>query len=462
MSIAIVLNSKDAFAHKKLDMIENGLRTCHKLLPKIAARHIQQTLDCCDRAFRQIEGPLSVETESRIKLLKVDYDFLHAAIQEPPTTSTPPPLEAPIVCELAKPRDYLGFEHEKASITQSDAIPEFLAVLEQHGLHDKIRYEFSDEGILFHHSANELYYLMEKCEALRPFIQDEDGNHMMGRYGKGKKSVKGLGEEREKQLSRLGKMRNLVKEALDAFQQLPGLLTPVKCTIKHISLKSEKAILHEVLIDKNMLGICIGENHREHVARRFLIEHMKTLKEFGVTTVFMEGLQYDTMQKYLDAYFASPGEDMPAILESFLQHLDEKKQTEEPYRYIDIVRQAKIAGIRVVGLDTSLSAKISVPNTNVIVNRHIIRATVFNYLAEKIIQHEKGPGKFAALMGRAHGSLNSMVKNVPGVADLLQCPFFYMDESLDGTSAIEANKKAKWCFHAHVYIKRPSPFVDNP
>ncbi len=132
-------------------------------------------------------------------------------------------------------------------------------------------------------------------------------------------------------------------------------------------------------------GLCIGEDHMSICSKRFLIENMAEMKANGVTTLFLEHLLADSSQKWLDEYSHSPsGSPMPPYLKNYLSLLDGCFYTDIRYNYAELVRSAKEAGIRVVAIDTTVSA---FPVTTVeLIEKRLL---AMNFVAKQIMDREK-------------------------------------------------------------------------
>ncbi|KTD08309.1 membrane-targeted effector domain-containing toxin [Legionella jamestowniensis] len=166
----------------------------------------------------------------------------------------------------------------------------------------------------------------------------------------------------------------------------------------------------------------VSEAHEDLSPKRFLIENLFYLKKQGYDTLFMEHLFNDTMQTELEHYMNSASDaEMPPSLKARLQGLDKghlfniqqlgilDKYNVQPssrqYTYTNLVMAAKKAGIRVIGIDSSLSyemQKVGIGSTQLDLPKRI---RIFNYKASSIIDEEVQSGrckKWVALMGNTH------------------------------------------------------------
>ncbi len=172
----------------------------------------------------------------------------------------------------------------------------------------------------------------------------------------------------------------------------------------------------------------VGEDHTAMSPKKFLMENMQVLKKAGFTTLFMEHLFYDDQQD-LDDYFRTG--KFSDKLKQRLDDLDNGfgvrhstgKDSEttskcwSKYNYTALVKAAREAGVRIVGIDIENVYKaqaIGVGNEQKNIDS---RLAYMNYTAQVIINREQSghSGKWCALMGNTHVRQFS---HIPGVADL--------------------------------------------
>jgi len=79
----------------------------------------------------------------------------------------------------------------------------------------------------------------------------------------------------------------------------------------------------------------------------------------------------------------------------------------------------KKAGIRVVGIDTSDSLQLVLSNDTWEENQFQKRLQTMNFVAQKIINREKGDGKFLVLTGSLHAET---AQGIAGLSQILRCP----------------------------------------
>lgn len=226
--------------------------------------------------------------------------------------------------------------------------------------------------------------------------------------------------------------------------------------------QSPQKMLDHILNELGAEGLVIGEVHRHLSPKKFIMDHMDQLKKAGVRTLFLEHLQHDCMQDLLDIYFKSPDKEMPTLLKNSLKSLDARyrlyhkdaphieKLFMEKYGFSGLVRAAKEAGIRIVGIDTTTSYAAGYESFGG--SQGVDRTKALNFVAEDIIKKEKGDGKFVVLIGNTHGWENN---GVPGVAQLLKCPFFCIADA-EETEKEEVQVNLK---NYHEQIKHVDAFL---
>lgn len=223
---------------------------------------------------------------------------------------------------------------------------------------------------------------------------------------------------------------SLVEQAKLYFRSNPAPL-PVDFTFK--AEETDKEILASVY--KEYQGLCIGEAHDHVSPKKFLIDNMETLRDLGVKTIFYEGLLYDEHQSLLDLYFDTPDAEIPILLQTLLEDRSDQYGFQRPYTHLDLLRKAKQCGIRIVGINTSVSTEACGEKQE---NPFWSRLWAMNFQAPQIIEREKGDGLYIALMGQAHAPTmtkydkddSSRIQyRSPGMADLLQCPLINIRDS---------------------------------
>lgn len=366
----------------------------------------------------------------------------------------------------------------------NDRITQVRKILEKQRLLDQLNIKIEDRPggpggpgahrISFLHSVNEITCLASKYPELAPYLFDVAGRCCFSVFGNyeaiSKNGLRGRFKTSGVHRHLWPLLDPLLKKTNQFFKQFKSPPPAVRCPIRRAALASDNLLLAEIYNNRGFKGLCIGESHAERNSKKFIVDNLEGLKKMGVTTLFMEGLGYDTMQPLLDTYFASSSDTMPVLLEARLAHVDRNWNTIAPYTYTDIVRRAKKAGIRIVGLDTIASCTIGSCDKNGNINPER-KTKLFNYVAHQIIQHEQGSGKYIALMGGGHASTYQYQSSipgeksfqVPGIANLLKCPMICIRDSKTHHSLACANipylqlTSNAWLKHVHAYLLRPNP-----
>jgi hypothetical protein len=233
----------------------------------------------------------------------------------------------------------------------------------------------------------------------------------------GKDDMTGLGSLCELSNESVNNAKKFIQQLLDVSDKV--YLNTLNLKGVSLSSNTNPSNLVESLL-ANHDGFCVGEVHSDRAPKKWIIDNMAVLKSNGVKTLFLEHLHYDTMQKDLNDYF-NAGNDikMPEILVKCLREMDAGYRIHDGnFGFLQLVKEAKNQGIRVVAIDTSVSY-LAGTSKKTGVNNRSERHRGMNALASYIIEKEKKEGKFIALMGSGHVG---KVEGVPGVADILQCP----------------------------------------
>jgi len=194
----------------------------------------------------------------------------------------------------------------------------------------------------------------------------------------------------------------------------------------------ESQLLRKLLKEEGYEGVVIGEyDHSSSSPKKFIIDNLNHLKKSGVRTLFMEHLLYDTMQADLDQYYEDvqnkKTKDMPQFIKCYLQKQDRgQRVSDEENGFYALVKAAVEAGIRVVAIDSSVSYS---EKTN--------RIPALNYLSQKIINHEKGEGKWIAFVGGAH---LTNYDSTMGIANIMGQPSVMVINGDQDEVSVEANK----------------------
>ena len=216
-----------------------------------------------------------------------------------------------------------------------------------------------------------------------------------------------------------GVREDILAFCTEAEEALQNAILPKRTYIpqKNIPLAHIPSVLLE-----NAQGFCLGEGHIFQSQIQFLINSMQDFRKLGVTKLFLEAVFYDSIiQNQLDDYFLDP--DPSAEIPLLVRY--RMSLGKYAHEHLELIRVAKRETIRIVGIDINLSYNADGSFEDPCIASRM-RLIAMNYAATQIIQHEKGEGKFIALMGAAHGSKVEYIDqglSVPGVADLLGIPF---------------------------------------
>lgn len=231
-------------------------------------------------------------------------------------------------------------------------------------------------------------------------------------------------EEKSLYLTRK-KSSELIDQATDFFEKSPHP-EPVKCNLEQ---KDFPLILDEIFKTKAFKGLCIGEHENYIAPKKLLIENMQRLKDLGVTTLFLEHIKYDVHQQELDDWFEQRITN-PVDTTEFLSRLDEKYRLFLPYSFTELVYKAHEVGIRVIAIDSSASAIAGnhCETAQSYVSSAKQRIKALNFKAIQIMT-ERISGKYIVLTGTDHGSTTLTYEKIPGISELMQCPFVIISDS---------------------------------
>lgn len=217
--------------------------------------------------------------------------------------------------------------------------------------------------------------------------------------------------------------------------------TAPACKVKAKNCRNVLDLFSKLL--RTHQGICLGERH-DDVISNYLSANMKQLKALGITTIFTEQFYY-SRQNHIDDYLQTGSVECAKKAARFPDNVASK-----PFqlffhhkRLLDAARQE---GVRVVGIDGHTDPD----------GRE--RQIEMNYLAQRVIEKEKGTGKFLALMGLVHVT-TSYNGTILGVAERIQTPsvaLFLAKDSIQKDKA--AGAKAPQ-FIATLYKSLRLPFI---
>jgi hypothetical protein len=298
------------------------------------------------------------------------------------------------------------------------------------------------------------------------FIKERNKIHI----GYSKHEIEGMGFD----IDLFKSSQKTIFEGLDNHPRATGVISPMGIMAnrpdlywqerKYLSMESEiffdtlKIIPQKKSIPFNILdrtpqaallslvkvnnGACIGEIHHDISPKKLLIESMNRLKREGVTTIFIEHLLYDHHQAELDSLHAKKQFKPSKELEAYLTAMDHghmKKHESEiisNFGYTAMIKSAIQANIRVVAVDTEVSYTSFQEGLNSH-KKQQDRYKTMNYQVNKIIDTEKGQGKWIAFVGSAH---STTCKEIPGISELLDVPSIVVED-------VRQNKKTGIVLH---------------
>lgn len=162
-------------------------------------------------------------------------------------------------------------------------------------------------------------------------------------------------------------------------------------------------------------GIVIGEAHSHTSSKKIIFDNMAFLAKNDVKVLYMEHLQTDLHQPYLDAFFKT-GQMHPDLAEFLrLQDLGHQVSTSSRYTFTYLVQEGQRHGIHIKALDC-----VATYNIKGLWNSESksVRHEMMNYAAAQIIrQHtpQTSNQKWIALTGNSHANT---FKGVAGLAEL--------------------------------------------
>lgn len=244
--------------------------------------------------------------------------------------------------------------------------------------------------------------------------------------------------------------KDLLEKALTFFRQSEKNIAPKIIDRAEFSSLSERQIIDRLL--KDYRGLCVGEDHDNISARRFLIEHLPYLYQKGVHYLFLEGLTKDELESYLSWIQTKV---LPKIIEEFKSKSTYQEKAEflrnffkNEYHYDQnekgdlktvvaaekdtLITLALLRGISVIPNDHKMSGDYFSDYYDV--NYRLLTMNYFAYhrIENQMKRHSENV-KFVALMGYGHlGEVKS--NQILGVPDLLQCPKMAIIDRLKGIS----------------------------
>lgn len=221
---------------------------------------------------------------------------------------------------------------------------------------------------------------------------------------------------------------------------------------------SDEKLIHHYLSDLDSRGLIIGESHADTTPKEFIINNMDILKKNGVTTIYLEHLFYDTMQKEIDDYLMDPNvKELPMKISAYLDRHEFtsrfgtqiKKTQYQGYGLKDVIIAAKQAGIRVVGIDTVRSYQCGFDKDFGVRNAtKLDRVKGMNFVSQEIIQKEQRAGKYLILCGFDHAGTSSKTK-IPGLNEILAIPTICIMDKNKKSSDYVKETRTEFNFDLH-------------
>ena len=178
-------------------------------------------------------------------------------------------------------------------------------------------------------------------------------------------------------------------------------------------------------------GVVIGEAHFHTSSKKIIIDNMAFLAKNDVKVLYMEHLQTDLHQSYLDSFFET-GEMHPELAQ-FLKAQDLGHQVSKYSRYTftRLVQESQRHGIRVKALDCIATYNIKGLSSS---ETKSPRHEMLSYGASQIIRKhtpQASGQKWIALTGNSHANT---YKGVPGLAEIEGAVGLRVQDVTPGTS----------------------------
>lgn len=291
-----------------------------------------------------------------------------------------------------------------------------------------IQYDSCTLELLANHEK--LWWIFSAHDSFKPFPSDTIVDFVSNRF-----CVKALDELSLQKYKAKGE---LIRKAEDFFQnELEVQASPI--FEKGIEFRTHEELLTAIFTKSK--GLSIGEAHRQSASKFFLVSQMSTLVQQKVETLFMEGLNYESLQGDLDAYFHpdTPVDAIPLSIKYHYGWLEECLKSQGGNTNVDIIKEAKKAGIkRIVGIDTLVS---DVDESRVL---------TMNYFAKQVIDRERPKGNYVIFSGAEHATTDSD-SSTPGFSQIFGIPSILVyDGHLSMTHNTQGKLSTLGPFQGHV------------
>ena len=220
--------------------------------------------------------------------------------------------------------------------------------------------------------------------------------------------------------------QKMIADALTFFNDLPPISRPKQ---PYIHPNAAQEVIFRTLYD-NYSGVIVAETHFAESGKKILLDNMAYLAENNVKVLYMEHLQADLHQAYLDQFYKTGA--MHPELELFLKSQDygHKTNISSGYTFSRLIQETQRHGIQVKALDCFVSyytRGLVTPQAK------SVRHELFSYGSSQIIRNttpQTGPQKWIALTGNSHANT---FKGVPGLAELENAVALRVQDVLPGT-----------------------------
>ncbi|NUT73679.1 toxin [Pseudomonas sp. C1C7] len=246
---------------------------------------------------------------------------------------------------------------------------------------------------------------------LEPSLRDEIARQSTGRHGLNPEYFM-TDPASQHALNTFIDHRKHLKDAADSF--FADYVPPARPALPDITASTTPQSFLKQVAESPVAGLVIGEGHAHQSSKALLIKQMKSFKEAGFKTIYVEHLLTDLHQAELDMFHLT--QQLPEGLKNYLIRQDRGHMLSYsgPNTYSGVVQAAGKYGIRIRALDCLASYHLKGIN-----NPDLSRNRMFSYFATRVIEADQaaqGPHKWIAFVGSAHTNNNLAV---PGLTEML-------------------------------------------
>lgn len=216
---------------------------------------------------------------------------------------------------------------------------------------------------------------------------------------------------------------------------MPVAAPPHGITTPTLESCADQAAILQRLLQTNP-GLIVAEANAGRGGKQLLIQNMAVLRALGVDTLYLDQLQCDLHQKYLNTLHRTRSQ--PAELQQFVRHIDAGHMTDVQggHSYAAVLDAASQAGLRVVALDqmTSYHLKGAADEQELPYETDAdLRVRVFSHVATQRIAHDQrlrdhlpGIRRWVALLSNGYaGNTNG----IAGVGSRLGIPTLRVEDA---------------------------------